>query len=208
MSSAFTCRYKDLIGDYRKIFTQISPENPLTVIYKMDLIPYRIFNVSVFDPKKDIGNLSPTITSRQFKDHTAFYLNSVRDFLFCLIITVHGKPKYIIKPTLGIVRCLKKQLNLRSRVELAEFILQGNMPLLLGGNPIELRQAARKLNSKYKRIKSENLELKKGNSEKSDEINQLFQKIDKLGCDIRNLEMERKIYRDKLIAACNPNPYK
>ncbi|MGX2041890.1 hypothetical protein ACWJKU_17440 [Methylocaldum sp. MU1018] len=182
--------YTELVKDYRKVFNQIKPEYYYSVIFRKGGRQYKILRLSIFDPLLDDENNFLKVTSREFKDNTAFYLNFVRYTLSNLIVTVNGKPKWVVEPRLGLVKYMLNNLNIVSRNDLKNLLLNGHLPALLGGNPEELRREATELQKKYKSI----------SDEKSMAQSEKARLQDKIGVLSRQLEELRKKYRE----VCNP----
>ncbi len=188
-----TFRYRDLIKDYRKVLNQVVDcEIYYTVVFKRGGNDYEILRLSILNSDIDDENMFLKVTSRDFKDNTATYLNFVRYTLSKLIITVHGRPKWVIEPKFGLVKYMLGQLKIASRKDLKNLVINGHMTTLLGGNPVELRREAKSLNKQIKSVKSEKLKADAENQKLSDRLGVMSRELADL--------------RGRYINVCNPQP--
>ena len=188
--STDTFRYSDVVKDYRKAFTKIAEGEYWTITFKKEGIDHKIIRVSIFDSEIDDESKCLPVTSRDFKDNPSFYLNFIRYTLSNIIITVHSKPKWIIEPKLGAVKFMLSQLNLSSREDLKNILLEGHLTNLIGGNPSELRREAKSLEKLKKLADNEKQKV-------TIENNRLKDKIGVIGRELENLRTKYRI-------VCNP----
>lgn len=198
----YTFTFTELVSDYRKVFNLIKSEKDSTVYYPVTFrkhgINYEILKLSEFNQDIDNENNVLKVMSRKFKDNTAFFLNFVRYGFANLIITVNHKPKFVIEPGLDLVSFMLDRLNIESKIELKNILLNGQLPVLLaGGDQKKLNKKIKSLIKQCDKIESEKLELKSENAKVKGECAQV---TDKLGVASR----QSNEYRDLFLKASNP----
>jgi FtsZ-binding cell division protein ZapB len=133
--------YQEFVKDCRSVFKQIEKGRYYTISMQYAGDSHEIFVVSIYEESHDGAKKHLTATSREFKDNTAFYLHFVRDTLANLVVTVHGKPRFVIEPHEEITKYLLHRLNLSSLNDLTDIFLGGYQS---AGRPLR-REAIKKI---------------------------------------------------------------
>lgn len=169
--------YQKLVKDCRSVLKEVNEGYYYNIDVNSKGTDYSIFTISIYDSEIDMEKKFIAVTSREFKDNTAFYLHFVRDTLANLVVKVHGKPKWIIEPCSDTSAYLMTRLNISSLDDLKDILLGGYLTKIIGGNPNKIRRIAKKkiksLNDDVKNERSDNNRMKDKIYTQQNEINRL-----------------------------------
>ena len=142
--------YSELVRDCRAVLKNVEPDIYYKVTQRLAGCKSVIFDLSIYDEEVDGDKHAFMVSSREFKDNTAFYLNLARNLLSRLIVTVHDKPKWLFEAAPGALKGICRKTG-ETPDGLARIVRGGRLPEVLGGDPQRLKFLARARNKRLTR---------------------------------------------------------